>query len=62
MISILQMYLQAEQIDSADVELGVANTVSQEVDEARETVELQQIPGDQQVWLKSRSRLALSVG
>ena len=59
---ILQIYLQAEQIDLADVELGEANTVRQEVrgpgeeeveevDQTWETVELQQIPRDQQVWL-----------
>ena len=60
MISILQMYLQAEQIDSADMELEVAETAEQEVggtgeedvegtDETCESLELQQISGDQPV-------------
>ena len=60
MISILQMYLQAEQIDSADMELEVVETAEQEVggtgeeivegmDETCESLELQQISGDQPV-------------
>ena len=60
MISILQIYLQAEQIDSADMELEVAVTAGQEVAggeeesveeicETCESVEQQQISGDQQV-------------
>ena len=60
MISILQMYLQAEQIDSADMELEVAETACQEfggtgeeevegMDETCDSVELQQIWVDQQV-------------
>ena len=56
MISVLQIYLQAEQIAPADMELVAAETEEEdaeeeveEVDETCESVELQQIQGDQQV-------------